>query len=103
MRLRDPRFRGVSSAGTKWGRRLTLFLLLVTLALAPALDLAGDAGAAGLTDAPVKTLDLCTLSGLTPPPPILAPVMAISCLSGTAVTSTVAPPPRHLDHPPRPA
>ena len=103
MRLRDPRFRGVSSAGTKWGRRLTLFLLLVTLALAPALDLAGDAGAAGSTDAPVKALDLCTLSGVTAPPPILAPVMAISCVPETAPTRPVSMLARPVDHPPRPA
>jgi len=103
MRPRDPRFRGVSGTGRRWGRRLALLLLLVTLALAPALDLAGDAGAASLTDAPVKTLDLCTLSGLTPLPPVLAPIMAISCVPETAATSTASAPARSLEHPPRPA
>ncbi len=103
MKPRDPRLRGVSNTGRRWGRRLALLLLLVTLALAPALDLAGDAGAASLTDAPVKTSDLCTLSGLTPPPPILAPVLAISSVPEAAPARTAALPPRTVDHPPRPA
>jgi len=102
MRPRNPRFRGVSGRGRMWGRLVTL-LLLVILALSPALDLAGDAGGASPADAPVKALDLCTLSGLTPPPPILAPVMAISCVPETAATSTASAPARSLDHPPRPA
>jgi len=103
VRLRDPRLLGVSNTGRRWGRHLALLLLLVTLALAPALDLAGDAGAASLTDAPVKTLDLCTVAGVTPPPPILPPVMAISCVPETATISAAAAPARALDHPPRPA
>jgi hypothetical protein len=103
MRLRDPRFRRASSAGRGWGRLLAQLLLLVALALAPGLDLAGDGRAAALPDGPVNTLDLCTLSGLTPRPPVLAPAMATARVTETAPASPVSVLTRPLDHPPRPA
>ena len=103
MRPGDRLFRRPSGTGGGWGRILAPLLLLVILAVAPALDLAGDAHAASRADTLIKTLDLCTLSGLTPPPPILAPVMAISWVPETGAPSTATGPAHPLDHPPRPA
>lgn len=103
MRPRDPRFRRAFHTGREWGRLLAQFLLLVSLALAPAFDLAGDGRAAALPDGPANTFDLCTLSGITPPPPMLAPAMAMARVHETAATWTASPLARPVDHPPRPA
>lgn len=84
-----------------WGRVTAQLLLLVVLALAPALDLAGDGRAAGMPDGPASTLDLCTLSGITPPPPVLAPAMATARVTETAPTRPVSLLARPVDHPPR--
>ena len=101
MRLRDPVCRVASGTGRGWGRVIAQLLLVVILALAPALDLAGDGRAAGMPDGPASTLDLCTLSGLTPPPPFLAPVMAMARVTETAPAVPVSVLTRPLDHPPR--
>lgn len=101
MRPRNPRFRRASHTGREWGRLLAQFLLLVSLALAPALDLAGDGRPAALPYGPANTFDLCTLSGITPPPPMLAPVMAMARVTETEPTSLVSLPARPVDHPPR--
>ncbi|MEK7367575.1 MAG: hypothetical protein AAB195_06430 [candidate division NC10 bacterium] len=103
MRPRDPVCRVASGTGRGWGRVTAQLLLLVILALAPALDLAGDGRAAGMPDGPASTLDLCTLSGLTPPPPVLAPVMPMARVPETAATRSLCPLARPVDHPPRPA
>ena len=103
MRPRDPRFRRASNTGREWGPILAQFLLLVSLALAPALDLAGDGRPGALPDGPVNGLDLCTLSGLTPPPPVLAPVMPMARVPETTATRSLCPLARPVDHPPRPA
>ncbi len=101
MRPRNPRFRRASHTGREWGRLLAQFVLLVSLALAPALDLAGDGRAAALPDGPANTFDLCTLSGITPPPPMLAPAMAMARVTETAPTRPVSLLARPVDHPPR--
>lgn len=101
MRPRDPVCRVASGTGRGWGRVTAQLLLLVILALAPALDLAGDGRPAALPDAPVNSLDLCTLSGLTPPPPVLAPVIAIARVTDTATAGPASPLARPVDHPPR--
>ena len=101
MRPRDPRFRRASNTGREWGPILAQFLLLVSLALAPAFDLAGDGRPGALPDGPVNGLDLCTLSGLTPPPPVLAPAMATARVTETAPTRLVSLLARPVDHPPR--
>ncbi|MGH7363183.1 MAG: hypothetical protein ACREJ7_08380 [Candidatus Methylomirabilales bacterium] len=78
-------------------------LLVVILALASALDLAGDGRAAGSPNGPVKALDLCTVPGLTPPPPVLRPVLAMARVTETASTGAVSLLARPVDHPPRSA
>lgn len=78
-------------------------LLLMILALAPALDLAGDGRGAVLPTGPAAAPDLCTVPGLTPPPPVLAPVIAIARVTDTATAGPASPLARPVDHAPRSA
>lgn len=101
MRPRDPLLHVASRTGWRWGRVTAQLVLLVILALAPALDLAADGRAGSLPNGPVTAFDLCTVPGLTSPPSVLAPVMAIARVTETATTTAVSLLARSVDHPPR--
>ncbi len=84
------------------GRVLALLLLLTILALAPALDLAGEERA-GLLHGPVTALDLCSVPALSAPPAMLAPLVPIAGVTETPPAGVVSLLARPLDHPPQPS
>lgn len=100
MRPGDLRSLGTCRTGGRPARVLVPLLLVAILALAPALDLAGD-GQAGSSNGPVNVLDLCSVPGMTASPAVLAPLVVIAGVTDTLSSGVASPLARPLDHPPQ--
>lgn len=84
------------------GVRLALVLFALTLALAPAVDRAADAGTLNATGDSAKSLDLCTVHGLVVMPLVLKPAEVATPLHHVLSLHVPSPMARATDHPPRP-
>lgn len=86
------------------GVRLALVLFALTLALAPAVDRAADAGTRPLnaTGDSAKSLDLCTVPGLVLTAVAPRPAELETRLTDVPTLRFPSPMARATDHPPRP-
>lgn len=84
------------------GVRLALVLFALTLALAPAVDRAADAGTLNATGDSAKSLDLCTVPGLVLTAVAPRPAELETRLTDVPTLRFPSPMARATDHPPRP-
>ena len=84
------------------GVRFALVLLALTMALAPAVDRAADAGTLNATGDSAKSLDLCTVPGLVLMAVAPRPAELETRLTDVPTLRFPSPMARATDHPPRP-
>lgn len=94
---------GLGGRVSVFARGLAVWLLLLSIVSASALDVAVDGPAASLPNSGVHAFDLCHAPGLVLTPLTIAPATATGRVFDPIATSTRWLPGHRVDHPPRSA